>query len=190
MHKTKLVTAPEKEPLTLDEVKQHLKVGDNEDAYLVGLIKTARISLERYLNRALITQTHRVYYDRWHHEMRIPFPPLQSVESVSYYDQQGEFQTLIENDFYWISDTTDPARIVRKWDVVYPELQDGRPDAVVIEFICGYGEPEDVSEDLKAAMKLIITDYYEHRGTIVIGQVNKIPDHITCLAHSYKIYLF
>lgn len=190
MHKTKLITPPQEEPLTLEEVKEHLKIGDSEDTYIESLIKTARISLERYLNRALITQSHRVYYDCWHYKMRIPFPPLQSVDGVFYYGQDETLTELPEEDFYWIVDTTDPSAIVRKFDVVYPELQDGRPDAIYIEFTCGYGEREEVPEDLKAAMKLMITDYYEHRGSIVIGQVNKIPDHITGLTHSYKIYLF
>jgi len=190
-HQTKLLQGPVMEPLTLQQVKDHLKIdGTNEDPYLTGLAITARISLERYLNRVLITQRYTAFYNRWHGQMEIPFPPLQSIDQVRYYDGTGELQVLDEDGFYWIVDSTDPARIVRKFDSVYPELQDGRPASILIDFTCGYGDPEDVPEDLKHAMKLIITDYYENRGSIVIGQVNKIPSHIIALAHSYKIYLF
>ena len=52
----KLETAPASEPLTTSEAKAHLKVsGSSEDAYIDSLVKASRTSIEKYLNRALIT---------------------------------------------------------------------------------------------------------------------------------------
>lgn len=193
MHKTVLVTAPAIEPLEVSEAKTHLNVtSSTHDTYIGTLIATARRQIERYLNRALITQSWKVYYDRWQHELLIPFGSLSAVSTVKYYNTEGTLTTLTENDYYWIVTTTDPGRIVRKYDATYPELQYGRPDAIEIAFTAGYGATSAaIPDEIKHAMKLLITDMYEHRGQVVVGdRVGKIPDYITDLIHSYKLYQF
>jgi uncharacterized phiE125 gp8 family phage protein len=195
MFKTVLVTAPTSEPITIDEANDHLKLS-GEDTYVSGLIVAARRQLERYLNRALITQTWKVYYDCFHPEMKIPFGSLQtggtpSVDPVvKYRDLNGTLQTLASSN-YWVIPTTEPATILKGYDVTYPETQYGRPDAVEITFTCGYGDSDSVPEDIRHAMKILITNYHEQRGDIVIANmVTRIPHFITDLIHSYKIYNF
>jgi uncharacterized phiE125 gp8 family phage protein len=200
VHKTFLVNGPSVEPITTAEAKTHLNVsGTSKDDYIDTLIVTARRQIERYLNRALINQSWKVYYDCWKHELLIPFGKLQIADDtpgptspvVKYYNTEGTLTTLTESDYYWVITTTEPGRIVRKYDATYPQLQDGRPDAIEIAFTAGYGVAgSDVPDDIKHAMKLLITNYYEHRGDIVIGQVNKIPSYVTDLIHSYKLYQF
>jgi uncharacterized phiE125 gp8 family phage protein len=200
VHKTVLVTGPSVEPITTAEAKTHLNVsGTSKDTYIGTLIVTARRQIERYLNRALINQNWKVYYDCWKHEMLIPFGNLQITSDtpgpaspvVKYYNTGGTLTTLTESGYYWVITTTEPGRIVRKYDATYPQLQDGRPDAIEIAFTAGYGAAGSaVPDDIKHAMKLLITNYYEHRGDIVIGQVNKIPSYVTDLIHSYKLYQF
>lgn len=194
------MTGPSVEPVTTTEAKTHLNVsGTSKDTYIGTLVTTARRQIERYLNRALINQNWKVYYDYWKHEMLIPFGNLQIAGAspgpaspvVKYRSTDGTLTTLTEADYYWVVTTTDPGRIVRKHDVTYPELQDGRPDAIEIAFTAGFGATAaSVPEEIKHAMKLLITDYYEHRGEVVIGQVNKIPSYVTDLIHSYKLYEF
>lgn len=201
MHKTVLVTGPAIEPITTAEAKTHLNVsGTSKDTYIDTLIVTARKQIERYLNRALITQSWKVYYDCWKHELLIPFGRLQIADDtpgpaspvVKYYDINGTQQTLTESTYYWVVTTTDPARIVRKYDATYPELQYGRPDAIEIAFTAGFGSAATaIPDEIKHAMKLLIGKYYEHRSDVVIGQsVQSIPSYITDLIHSYKLYEF
>lgn len=203
MHKTVLVTAPALEPITVQKARSHLNYLGGTDGDIQDLITTARTSLEGELHRAFITQEWKVYYDRWCGELKIPFGNLQlraaavgppAVEKrplVKYRDTDGNLTTLDEDDFYWVVNTTDPACIVRKYDAVYPELQYGRPDAIEITFLCGYGDAaSNVPADIRHAMLLLLTDYFEHRGSIVIGTVNKIPDHVLNLVHRYKLYNF
>jgi uncharacterized phiE125 gp8 family phage protein len=205
VHKTELVTAPAVELLTVSEAKAHLRfTGSSKDAEITRMIKAFRTSIERYLHRALITQTWKVYYDCWHNEMKIPFGNLQLVTGqstptviekrplIKYRDDAGTLTELTESTYYWVVKSTDPACIVRKYDVTYPELQSGRPDAIEITFQCGYGSAAtDVPEDIIHALKVMLTDYFEHPGSIVIGdRVNRIPDHITALIHNYKLYEF
>jgi uncharacterized phiE125 gp8 family phage protein len=204
VHKTELVTAPAVELLTVSEAKAHLRfTSSSKDAEITRMIKAFRVNIERYLHRALITQTWKVYYDRWCNEMRIPFGNLQLVTGsvdpvvekrplIKYRDLDGTLTELDEDDHYWVVKSTDPACIVRKYDATFPELQYGRPDAIEITFKCGYGDAATaVPEDIIHALKVMLTDYFEHPGSIVIGdRVNKIPDHITALIHNYKLYEF
>lgn len=53
-----IVTEPSIEPVTLSDVKAYAKIdGSDDDGLLNDLIMTARQSVEKYLKRALITQT-------------------------------------------------------------------------------------------------------------------------------------
>jgi len=192
VHKTVLVNGPSGEPIEVSEAKTHLNLsGSSLDTYLGTLITTARRAIENYLHRVLMTQDWKVFYDCWKHELLIPFGNLQTVTSVKYRDLNGVEQTLSADDYYWVVNTTDPGRIVRKYDATYPELQYGRPDAIEIEFTAGFGDAEDVPEEIKHAIKLLVTDYFEHKGSVVVGStVNIIPGHVKNLIHSYKLYEF
>lgn len=192
MHKTVLVTAPSVEPITRTEAKAHLNVtSSTKDGYIDSLITTVRRGVERYLKRALITQTWKVYYNNWDNCLKIPFPKLQSVTHVKYRDLEGVEQTLPTTQ-YWVTNTEDPGSIVRAYGVTFPELQYGRPDSIEIQFVAGYGLAADVPDDIKHAMKLWLTDLFDHRGEVVIGPagVNRIPGHIKNLIHDYRIYSF
>ena len=191
MHKTVLVEGPATEPITVEEANTHLHL-TGEDVYVTGLIKTATSQVERYLHRKLITQSWKVYYDCFQPDMIVPFGSLTSNPApvVKYYDINGTQQTLGTSN-YWIVYTTDPAIILKGYDVTYPETQYGRPDAVEIAFTCGFGSAADVPAEIKHAIKLLITNYHEQRGDIVIANmVTRIPHFISDLIHSYKIYNF
>jgi uncharacterized phiE125 gp8 family phage protein len=189
MHNFEVVTAATSYPVSVTEAKAHLNItSSTKDNYIEGLVKTATLNIERYLNRKLITQTWKVYYDDFCHVMQIPFGSLQSVTHVKYYNQEAT-QTTLASTNYWVVKETDPGYIKRAYDVTYPEVQNGRPNAVEIQFVCGYGAATDIPEDIKHAIKLLVTDYYENKGTVVLGPVNKIPSYLIDLIHSYKLYI-
>lgn len=194
MYRTQLVSGPEVEPVSLAEAKGHLNAsGSSKDDYITSLTLASRVAIERYLNRALITQEWKVFYDRWCEELQIPFPPLQSIETVKFFDTNGVEQTLTQGDYLWVVKTAEPGRVLRKYGAVYPELQMGRPDAIEIAFTAGYGdEATDVPEPIKVGIKLMLAAYYEHRSDVVVGpqSVNKIPSHVTDMIHPYRIYNF
>lgn len=196
MHKAVLITPPESEPITLAEAKAHLNVtSSTKDTYITGLITTARRQVERYLHRALIDQTWELYLDCWKSCIKIPYPTLIEVESVKYYDLDGVEQTL-STDLYWVVTADDPGYIQRAYSVTYPELQYGRPDSVKIRYRAGYvtgaEQTPNVPDEIKHAIKLTLTNYYEQRGDIVVSRdiPTRIPSYITDLIHTYKIYNF
>lgn len=189
MHNYELVTAATTYPVTMTDVKnQHLNItSSTKEAYIESLIMVATKNVERYLNRALITQTWKVYYNDFCHRMYIPFGSLQSITHVKYWDNTGVQQTVSASD-YWVVKETDPGYIQQGYDTTYPEVQYGRPNAVEIQFVCGYGDANAVPDDIKHAIRLLVTDYFENRGTVVLGNVSKIPNYLIDLIHSYKLY--
>jgi len=57
---------PAVEPVTLSEVKAHLRIdGTSEDDLLGGLVRAARQDVERSTGLALIDQSWRLVLDRW-----------------------------------------------------------------------------------------------------------------------------
>src|SRR4051812_48155608 len=97
-----VVTAPTEEPVTLDEARASSATGyaDLTDAQLSAMITSARIRLERYLDRAVAEQTLAL------HRSCFPYggialtwaAPLQEVESFSYRPYGGGAGVEIEGE--------------------------------------------------------------------------------------------
>lgn len=188
------VTGPANEPITLAEAQAHLIINGQDD-YINGLIKAARIQVERYLNRSLILQTWKAYADQWCKEMILPFGPVLAVASLKYVGQDGT-ETTVETSDYWVDAVYD--RIILGYDYTPPMLKEGRPSSVIVNYTAGYSSSETaatqqaaVPADIKHAMKILITDMHEHRGQFVVGNTaSKVPGLLNNLLHSYRLYNF
>ena len=110
----KLITPPTIEPISLSELKAHLRIdGTDEDALLNAIIKTAREHVEAITRRALIQQTWQLILDGWWLSgaiLELPMPPLISVESIVYKDSAGTEYTLESNKYLY--DATDIGRLM------------------------------------------------------------------------------
>ena len=176
--KTALVTAPTGEPLSVQEVKDHLRITHNDDpGYLGALITTARSYVENHCNRALITQTWDVFLDKFPTcygyvrgdyfagmEIRVPLPPLQSVTTLKYTDNDGVQQTWSSSN-YTVDIKGIIARIVPAYGVSWP-ITRVVPNAVEIRVVVGYGNASTVPQEIKQAMLLLISHWYENREAV------------------------
>jgi len=194
-----LTTAPEIEPVSLAEVKFHLRLATTaaeaaayttEDDLLNRLITTARIITEQEIGRALITQTKTLYLDEWPggNEIRIPYPPLQSATVTYRLEDDDDYDnTLSTVDTDIVS---EPGRVILQPNETWPSgtLYSEKP--ISIEFECGYGDDAtDVPEAIRQAILLRISDLYENRGEIVMGvSVGRIQGAIDSLLASYQIH--
>lgn len=164
------ITAPALEPLSLNEVKQQLRLEDQdgEDAALIaGLIRAARQQAESYLGRALITQSWSLWLDRWPTEgkawVALPRPPLQSVAFMKSYDE-ADAATVVPAADYFVDSSGEPGRVVLRKGVAAPEARRAAK-GLEIRFNAGYGDdPHDVPEDIRAGLLLLIAHLYENRG--------------------------
>lgn len=186
--KAVLISAPATEPVSTADAQTHLRI-TGEDSYISGLVKAARQQVETYLNRALITQTWDIYFDQWQHTLRLPYSPVASVTHVKYYDLEGSEQTLASNLYYFIN-SAEPAEIVKKYNVSYPDLEYGRPGAIVVRQVCGYGATgASVPQPIIHAIKLLVTDMYEQRSNYIVGtNAQRIPGYLISLLHPYRLY--
>lgn len=136
-----LITPPARYPVTLEEVKAHLRVetGD-EDATIDRLIASATSRLDGptgALRRCLVQQTWEYWLDSWCDRIEIPLRPVvPGSVSIVYLDGSVEEQTMSPSLYGVIG--TDPAFIQTLAYGTWPSVTSNRPDAIRIRFTVGY----------------------------------------------------
>lgn len=175
-----LIVAPTVEPVSLAEAKAHLRVDvgfTSEDGLIGSLITTAREICEGRTWRAFIEQTRKLFLDAWpdNEIIEIPYPPLLSIESITYFDENGTSQTMAASD-YQVDIYSTPGRVTPAFDTTWPDLYDV-PHAVAIEFKAGYGDDADaVPAKIKQAILLLVGHWYANREEVITGTiVNQMP---------------
>jgi uncharacterized phiE125 gp8 family phage protein len=176
--KLQLLNGPAVEPVSLDEAKQWLRLdGNDEDQLLSALIVSARLIIEAYTRRSLITQNWRLIADGWPEAtagscspvIAIPFAPFQRVAAIRVYDADNVAQSV----------PTDALRILSQNDrtnlqfLVAPPLPGRSFDGVEIDVAIGYGDnPADVPEPLRRAILMLVAYWRENRGDTQISGVS------------------
>ena len=183
MNPRTLITAPTLEPLRIQETKDHLRVDTTDDDAIIDMhLERARVNVERYLRRALITQTWDVKYNWFSEEMIVPLPPLQSVTNIKYIDGAGVEQTL-STDVYDVDTVCEPGRIRRAYGQSWPSVR-CQAYPITVRIVAGYGDnPEDVPSDIRQGMLLEIERLYDRDDRIA----QYLKDTAQCLLYPYRI---
>jgi len=186
-----LKTPPAIEPVTLEELKDHLRVDSvDEDALLTGLIAAAREWCEGFQNRAYITQTLQLWLDEWPagDAIVLPRPPLQSVASVKYYGTDDTEYTLDAAD-YRVSLYGYKGRVVLNYGKSWPSTTLRPAEAVVVEYDAGYGDDAtDVPERARMAIKIVAAHLYENREVTDVREHKEIPLGVQALLGLERIW--
>lgn len=191
-----VVTEPAFEPVSRAEAKRWLRIDADDTAHdlvIDLLIKAMREDAENLTLRAFITRTLKLTLATWHRDenyglcIMLPYPPLQSVSTFKYIDEDGVLQTLA-TDQYAVHEEYTPSFIVPEWEVSWPTIR-RVPDAVQITYVAGYapGSPSDAASNqevmpakLKLWMQSKIAGHNEFREQILAGSaVAKIPRDFT-----------
>jgi hypothetical protein len=198
-----IVTEPSIEPVTLSDVKAYAKIdGSDDDGLLNDLIMTARQSVEKYLKRALITQTWKLTLDLPYNSLAIhlppgtyqmpvtalygdmpedidlPYKPLQSITSVKFYDTSNTESTYSASNYF--ADTANGRLIFNDTASLPSNLR--QYAACVITFVCGYGaDSNTVPSPIKTAIKMFVQKMYDER------LICDIPDNCKRLLDQYKV---
>lgn len=167
----KRTSPPAEKAVSLEEAKRQLKVlGDDDDTAIGEYLDTAIAFVDGrdgVLGRALITQSweYRIHHFPGHGVIRLPLPPLQSVDSITYLDTAGDEQTL-STDVYNVETDTYEGVIWRAYSKTWPSVR-AVPYAVRITFTAGYGDADsDVPGPVRSAIKVVLTHLYESRGKV------------------------
>lgn len=184
----KTYAAPTVEPLTVDQVMEHLRL-DEYETMLPLLIASARASAEAATSLALMTQTLDLYLDAFPAaEIILPRSPLQSVTSITYTDTDGATQTLTASE-YLVDTASAPPRIVPAYGKSWPSTRQ-QLNAVQVRFVCGHTDAASVPADVKAWMLLSIGTAYEHRESIATGEDFVEMPHIDRLVAANRVHNF
>ena len=154
---------PAAEPVTLADVKAHLRLDtDADDTLLSGLIAAARQDVERATGLALIEQSWRIALDCWprHGLATIPLHPVREITAVTAYGTEGE-ASLIDPAAYQADLVSRPARLLFEALALPLRAMNG----IEIDFTAGYGEAgTDVPDLLCRAIVLLVAHWYEFRA--------------------------
>ena len=160
------------------------------DPLVIEMIQDAREYVEAFTNRALITQQWRHTQDGFpphyfetaspyietvsglqHPELldlhrdviRLPKPPLISVDAITYVDPDGNTQTL-DPSLYFVNTTEVRGEISRAFGQPWPATR-WQQNAVTVDFTCGYGATAaSIPAQARRAMRLLVEHYYSNRG--------------------------
>ena len=166
-----LVTPPTDEPVTLTEIKDHLRVsGTAEDSLLALYAQMAREAVEAETWRAFMPQTWLLYLDAWPADgiIELPRPPLQSVTSITYTDEDGVTQTLAAAN-YRVDTAREPGRVVLAPTGEWPSDALDTSNPIAVRFVAGYADASAVPTMAKAAILLQTAEIYANREAVGPG---------------------
>lgn len=154
---------PAVEPVTLVEVKNHLRLAhDSEDELLAGLVRAAREDVERATGIAMIEQSWRLMRDDWPGDGRVPLMrhPVREILSVTLFGSEGEASVMDPSDYLLDS----ISRLARLHFERRPERLRAL-NGIEIDFVAGFGEAgTDVPDLLKRAVLMLVAHWYEFRA--------------------------
>lgn len=104
---------------------------------------------------------------RWYrdpNEIEIPYPPLVSVDLVTYFDSAGVQQT-ISSTAYQIArvGTRRPSVLWPAVGASWPTAESFLSGSVTIRFTCGYASAQLIPASIRQALLLLIGHLYENR---------------------------
>lgn len=208
-----LVSAPNSEPVSLEEAKAHLRLDFNDDDQLVlSLISAAREVVEGNLRRAVFSQTYELTLDQFpyptgtltrtpdqrenylfpsiyfsDYAIEFPLSKVTSVDSITFVDVTGEKVTLPEAQYAFDVNTV-PARIVPSNGGTWPYINSYSPGSITITFKAGEWNSDTVPASVKQAMLLLLGHWYANREAVTDKAMTTLPMAVDCLLARFVSY--
>lgn len=157
------------EPVTLDQVKEHLRVSNTDtDSILSAYIEAARNYVENATGRSLVTQTIRFTMSQFYDHLYLPKGSVQSISHVRYVDSSGAEQTVDPSNYVLVGGGGDASYIQRAQNGVWPAHK-CQANAVRITYVAGYPPSSDsptnyaanIPTFLKVAIYMLVQSYYD-----------------------------
>jgi uncharacterized phiE125 gp8 family phage protein len=188
MNTLRRIAEPTTEPVTLAEVKLHLRIdGSDEDALLNVLIASARRWFEDITGRTLYATTYEYSLGEWPRGDRIVLPratTLTSVASLVYYGTDGTPATWDASNY--LADTVrTPGALVLAYGNSWPSADLYPVEPIRVRYTAGMATSSPlttVPDGIKTAVLFAIGDWYERREAMVASGANALaPAHMVGL---------
>ena len=176
--------------LSLSDAKTWLRVdSSDEDALITSLIDVAVGAVQSYIGQSLVEiETFLFGLPDFSDEV-LPVGPLNSVNSITYYDQGNNLQTLASN-LYWVDlgHVTQPHIFFRQ---PLPDVYDYRSQPVIISASIGYTSGT-LPPAVLHAVRLLVSQYYDIRENFAVGTVvsKEMPNGIKSLLSPFRNVYF
>lgn len=193
------VEGPAEPLLSLTEAYQQLRLDPvfgtsppsrPDDALIQSCVAAAVDEIDGpngWLGRCLVTQTLRATLAAFPDgAVMLPFPPLQTVVSVSYTDPDGVVQTLTPDSDYRVIADADVGYMEPAFGLQWPATR-RQSDAIKVDFIAGYGAPDEVPELIRQYVRARLGLYYEHREHVITGTIATVIPTIQNVLENYRV---
>lgn len=168
-----VVTPPTFEPVTLGEVKAHLRINHTEeDAKILGYLMAARAHVENFTGLRLATQTVLIRTDSLcRRRFTLPIAPVQSV-ALTYLDSDAAEQDVDEALYTFAAGSIAPT-VTLAYDQSWPSGV-WYEDAIGVTAIVGWPQGQ-LPDDIRHAILLMVGDWTRYSETVADGVVSTVP---------------
>ena len=149
-------------PLSLADARDALRIDGSElDTQVDALLKTAQLWCESVTSRSLrVTRTVTQTYSQWPcNPIRFDWQPVKAITSITYYDEDGNSQTVSSSNYRLIESSEGAAIAEFDADFSLPSVE-VRRDAITITYTAGYDDLDSVPDDAKTAIRLKLRDLF------------------------------
>ncbi len=182
----KVITAPVKEPVSVAEALQHLRVDEltnptenaAQEAEIGRMIAAARFYLEQSTGRTIHETTLEITLDKFPLcPVRLPrATPLIAISSMKWKDTAGTETTITASDY--IADTdSDPGQLVRAYGISWPSTTLFPSNPIRIRYRAGIPTTSPETEcgaEIKLPMMLMVAGMWENRETETVTDMKTI----------------
>ncbi len=191
----RLITAPTAEPLTLAEAKVACGVDADItkwDTLITALIAVGRDDAEQEMGRTVAAATWERVLDEFPADggaIRLGWPRVSSIVSVTYIDTAGTQQTLANTayslDADYLPGWVAPSAAAGSW----PSTLD-TANAVRVRFQTAWGEGAAVPESVKQYVRLRVATLFKFREAIAAGtSIAALPRDVGAgLLDKYRVF--
>ncbi len=179
-----LTQGPQIEPVTVAQLRDHLRLDSSEDNLLASLISSARMVVEAQSGVHLINQKWNFILDEWpQNHVALSQWPVISVDKINVIGTEVE---LVSPETYRLETYARPATIWLNEGQIWPQIKRDKM-GIVIEASIGYGaRADDVPEPLRHVIMLLAAHWFESNEWN--GQIpsSLIPASITGMLQNYR----
>ena len=181
----KVKTLPAVEPVAGSDVRDYLRMDSTAyDTVLDDYAAAARMAAEKWTRRSFITTTWDLMLDAAQvtDAIVLPRPPLQSVLSVTAYNDIGTAR-VIDPTWYLYDNFSEPGWLTLKlgYNWGYCRWYNG----FLIEYKTGYGDSaDDVPIDIKLAITETAAWWYNS------GEITDVPQKVKERLQPYRVLWF
>lgn len=183
-------------PVSVSEMNDHHRLSNTtaaQDSVMSGFIETATKESEDYCGRTFMTDTIELVLDGFFDAdyvrggcILLPRPPIVSVSSIQYLDENGASQTWDASN-YQLDTKSEPGRIMPKDGQSFPSTQANTLNSVTITYQAGYGAAVDVPERIKTAIKHYAAHLFESRTYTEPMRVMTVPETWRHLLDRFRV---